>query len=46
MAGNVPLHGIRVIDFSIMAAGPWAGSVLGQLGADVIKVQPTQVDCV
>ena len=44
MTDAAPLEGIRVIDFSIMAAGPWAGSLLGQLGADVIKVQPLQGD--
>jgi crotonobetainyl-CoA:carnitine CoA-transferase CaiB-like acyl-CoA transferase len=39
-----PLNGLRVIDVSIMAAGPWIGSLLGQLGADVIKIEPPAGD--
>src|SRR5690606_25690488 len=34
-----PLAGIRVIDVSEGAQGPWAGSLLADLGADVIKVE-------
>ena len=37
MAG--PLAGIRVIDVSEGAQGPWAGALLADLGADVIKVE-------
>jgi len=37
---NGPLTGLRVVDTSIMAAGPWIGVLLGQLGAEVIKVEP------
>lgn len=39
-----PLTGLRVVDVSIMAAGPWIGSLLGQLGAEVIKVEPPAGD--
>ena len=39
-----PLTGMRVVDVSIMAAGPWIGSLLGQLGAEVIKVEPPAGD--
>lgn len=39
-----PLAGIRVMDVSIMAAGPWAGALLGMLGAEVIKVEPPAGD--
>lgn len=34
-----PLAGVRVVDFSIQAAGPWVGALLGMLGAEVIKVE-------
>ena len=40
-----PLAGIRVIDLSSMLSGPWATMILGDQGADVIKVEvPGQGD--
>ena len=41
-----PLAGLRVIDLSIMAAGPWAAGLLAMLGAEVIKVEPPAGDAV
>lgn len=35
-----PLAGIRVIEFSQIIAGPFAGMLLADMGADVIKIEP------
>jgi len=37
---NPPLEGTRVLDLSQGAAGPTAAMLLGEMGADVVKVEP------
>ncbi len=44
MSGNGPLDGIRVVVFGSFIAGPFAGQVLADMGADVIKVEPPSGD--
>ena len=36
-----PLAGVRVVEFAHMVMGPTTGLILGDLGADVVKIEPT-----
>ncbi len=42
LSENLPLSGIRVVEFSHMVMGPTCGLILADLGADVIKVEPSK----
>jgi crotonobetainyl-CoA:carnitine CoA-transferase CaiB-like acyl-CoA transferase len=44
MTQQLPLAGIRVVEFVHMVMGPTCGLVLGDLGAEVIKVEPLDGD--
>jgi crotonobetainyl-CoA:carnitine CoA-transferase CaiB-like acyl-CoA transferase len=39
-----PLAGVKVLDFSQLAQGPFATQILGDLGADVLKIEPIKGD--
>ena len=42
MAG--PLEGVRVVELGVWVAGPAAGGILADWGADVIKIEPPDGD--
>ena len=41
---SLPLAGVRVVEFTHMVMGPTCGMILGDLGADVVKIEPIAGD--
>lgn len=41
---TLPLHGIRVLDIASMLAAPYGATMLGDMGAEVIKIEPPYGD--
>ena len=38
--GPGPLAGVRVVELGMLLAGPFTGRLLGDMGAEIIKVEP------
>ena len=43
-ADELPFKGLRVLDCASFIAAPVAGTIMGDYGADVIKIEPTTGD--
>jgi crotonobetainyl-CoA:carnitine CoA-transferase CaiB-like acyl-CoA transferase len=39
-----PLEGLRIADFTQLAQGPFSTQILGDLGADIVKIEPIKGD--
>jgi formyl-CoA transferase len=44
MSGKKPLEGIKVIELGQLIAGPFAGKLFAEFGAEVIKIEPPATD--
>ncbi len=44
MSGEGPLQGIRILDFTHVLSGPFGSALLGDLGADIIKIEKVSGD--
>ncbi|MBN8957464.1 MAG: CoA transferase [Rhizobiales bacterium] len=42
-AEPLPLEGAKVVDLSRLLPGPWCGQTLGDLGADVVKIEQPEI---
>ena len=40
MKSNGPLDGILIADFTQLAQGPFATMILGDMGAEIVKIEP------
>ena len=40
MSENLPLNGIKIIEFTHMVMGPAVGAILADLGAEIIRIEP------
>lgn len=41
--GSLPLDGVRVIELGQLIAGPFAAKILGEFGAEIIKIEPPEI---
>ncbi len=44
MSAGPPLSGLKVVELARVLAGPWAGQILADLGAEVVKVESPEGD--
>lgn len=44
MSSGPPLAGLKVVELARVLAGPWAGQILADLGAEVVKVESPEGD--
>lgn len=43
--GDLPLSGIRVLDLATVIAGPYSASIMGEFGAEVLKIEQPKGGC-